>query len=87
MPLATPKSLQMFFRETVEEVRDQQREEPTNKNLVVRLERQTKLLKRALSAEDKPEEIVQLSAQVSALAARIATEGDPAYPKYRWPYE
>ena len=87
MPLATPASLPMFFRETLEEIKDQQREEGTNENLVKRLERQTKLLKRALDSEDKPEEIVQLCAQVSALSARIATEGDPAYDKYRWPYE
>mgnify|MGYP006897301038 CR=1 FL=1 len=80
-------SLPMIFRETLEEINDQRKEEKTNVGLVDRLERQTKLLRRALDIGDSPEEIVQASVTVAALAARIAAEGDPAYPKYRWPYE
>ncbi len=87
MPLATQKSLRMFFTETFEEIKDQQSEESTNKGLVERLERQTALLKKAILIGDDPREIVQALVQVSAYAARIATEGDPAHPKYRWPYE
>ena len=86
MPLATQRSLQEFFRETLEEIKDQQQEEPTNKGLVDRMGRQAELLKKALVAQDSPEQIVQECAQLSALASRIATEGDPAYPKYRWPF-
>ena len=87
MPLATPASLPMFFRETLEEIHDQRREEPNNTGLVSRLERQTALLKKALIAKDEPQQIVQEAVAVAALAARIAAEGDPAFPKYRWPYE
>jgi len=87
MPLATPRSLPMFFKESLEEIRDQRREDKSNKGLVKRLERQTGLLKKALVAGDKPEQIVQECAQLAALTARVATEGDPAYPKYRWPFE
>lgn len=87
MPLATPASLPMIFRETLEEINDQRREDKTNKGLVGRLKRATALLERALDVGDSPEEIVQAAVTVAALAARIAAEGDPAYPKYRWPYE
>lgn len=87
MPLATPASLPMFFKEVVEEIKDQRREESTNKGLVERCQRQSKLLKRALEAGDDPGEIVQAAVQVAALAYRVAAESDPAYPKYRWPYE
>lgn len=87
MPLATPASLPMIFRETLEEINDQRREDKTNKCLVERLERQTALVRKALTAGDSPEQIVQELVQVAALAARIAAEGDPAFPKYRWPYE
>lgn len=87
MPLATPASLPMIFRETLEEINDQRREDKTNKGLVERLDRQTALVRKALMVGDSPEEIVQACVQVAALAARIAAEGDPAFPKYRWPYE
>lgn len=87
MPLATPASLPMIFRETLEEINDQRREEKTNKGLLDRLERQTALVRKALTAGDSPEQIVQECCAVAALAARIAAEGDPAFPKYRWPYE
>jgi len=87
MPLATRASLPMFFKETFEEIKDQRREEPTNKGLVGRLERQTALLKKALVAGDSPQQLVQAAVQIAAYAARFASEGDPDYPKYRWPYE
>ena len=87
MPLATPASLPMFFKETFEEIKDQRRENKTNVGLVDRLDRQSRLLKKALDAGDAPAQIVQEAVTVAALAARIAAEGDPAYPKYRWPYE
>ena len=87
MPLATPASMPMFFREVFEEIKDQRRAEPTNEGLVKRIERQTKLLKTALVAKDDPGQIVQEAVQVAALAYRIAGEGDPAFPKYRWPFE
>lgn len=87
MPLATPASLPMFFKETFAEINDQRKEEKTNVGLVLRLDRASKLLKKALNAGDTPAEIVQHAVTVAALAARIAAEGDPAYPKYRWPYE
>ena len=87
MPLATPASLPMIFRETLEEINDQRREDKTNKCLVERLERQTALVRKALTAGDSSEQIVQELVQVAALAARIAAEGDPAFPKYRWPFE
>lgn len=87
MPLATAASTSLFLREVIEEIKEQRHAEPTNRGLVKRLGRQTALLKTALTAGDKPEQIVQEAVQVATLAARIATEGDPAYRKYRWPYE
>ncbi len=87
MSLATPASLPMFFRETLEEINDQRRAEPTNERLVDRLKKQATLANRAILAADDPAQIVQELVQVAALAARIAAEGDPAFPKYRWPYE
>ncbi len=87
MPLATPASLPMIFRETLEEINDQRREESTNKGLVERLERQVALVRKAFVAGDRSEQIVQELVQVAAYAARIAAEGDPAFPKYKWPYQ
>ncbi len=87
MSLATPRALPLFFKEVFDEIRDQQAEEPTNKNLVIRLKRQSALAIRALKANDDPAQIVQELVQVAAFAARIASEGDPEYKKYRWPYE
>ena len=87
MPLATPASSPMFFRETLAEIKDQRRAEPTNENLASRIRKQSALLNKALVAEDRPESIVQECVQLAALACRLAAEGDPAFPKYRWPYE
>lgn len=87
MGLGTAASLPMFFRETLEEINDQRREDPANKGLAERLVRQTNLLYTALVAGDKPEQIVQQAVTVAALSARIAAEGDPAFPRYRWPYD
>ena len=87
MPLATPQSLPMFLKEVVEEIRDQQKAEPTNKNLVQRMRNQAALLHKALIAKDSPDQIVQEAVQLAAYAARVATEGDPEFRHYRWPYE